>query len=1258
MTVNAVLSMLWRSRVYVGFMISAFFLFSVVNVEGSSIVINELMSSNSNTLADEDGDFNDWIELYNSGDESIDLEGWGLSDNASNLFKWEFPKVIIKPGEHLLVWASGKDRRPASDPLPGGIKREVFFGIGGSSINDLLASPNYPNNPDEVNIVTDYFEAPVNFAYDYGQRMHALFKAPATGNYIFWISGDDNSHLYLSSDNSQHNTTLIASVPGWTNSREWGKYSEQKSSSQYLVEGNYYYLAAIMKQGGGGDNLAVRVQLPDGSMKEPIPASYFVVSDMELHTNFSIASDGEEVFLSHPEDGLVFTVPAISLPSDISIGLKSGEEGFFFFENPTPGTANNTAAYSEIINDLPEFSHTGGFYSEAFNLSISSERSDLTIYYTLDGSDPDPSNLGGRTYEYQNRYPAGPKLTREYKTLEYTEPLTIEDRTPLPYELGTINPEWGASTRLPNSNYFKGTVVRAILHKENTLSLRSVTNTYFISPEGADRYKLPVVSIVTAEPNLFDYIYGIYTAGKVGDDNPHGRDGGSPANYNQRGMEWERPGHFEYFPGGSQSSYKQNIGIRTHGGWSRSHYRKPLRLYARHAYDERNSFEYPFFGDLPSQGDPNIRVDEFRRLILRNSGNDFDGTLYRDALMQDLVKHLPFTTQAYQPVIHFINGEFWGLMNIRERYDQHYLSSHFNMEIDDIVILEAYASVNHGFPDDRNQFLDIVTYAENNNLNVNIHYNWVSERVDVESLAQYYAAQIYFYNTDWPGNNLKLWKKRTENYIPNSPYGHDGRWRWMLYDTDFGMNLYGSNQNQNDLPRILRSVNDPSSRLFRQLMKNTGFKNMFINITADQLNTCFKPELIHAKVNELNSIFAPYRDEHWNRWRSGTSTGSSIKTFATQRPANILTHTRNEFKISSTRQLSVNTEFEQGKIKVNSIVIDETTPGISNVDAPYPWTGVYFLGVPISLKAIPNKGYVFSHWQGVEESLASSDEIEINITVNTAVVAHFKKAPESQLIHYWHFNYLEDEVALPAFNSDFSTTADLAILSYEGSGDGYMDMVEEGSELNLQIEEPAGYGLRLRNPSDTRELILNLPSSGFQDLVLKYAVSRTNNGARNQNIHFRTEENGSWKPFASNVVVTSEYQLVTLDFSKSARVNNNPHFAVRITFSDEHAANTSGNNRFDNITLEGIPVITSYQPEHAPVDEVLISPNPANDEFSVISGKRISAVRIYSLNGSLIQSYICNSHSVSLTTGNLPKGVYLVETLSDKGRTINKLITN
>ncbi len=356
-----------------------------------NIVINEFMSSNSATIADEDGDFEDWIELYNAGQNAVSLSGYGLSDNTNNPFKWVFPDTVMQPGQHLLVWASGKDRKPVGESYYQGLLREVYMGIPGTAVANLTSHPSYPDNPTTTNMVTALFEAPSDIADNYGQRMHGWIKAPATGNYYFWIASDDNSELHLSTDASPGNLQLIASVPGWTSPRQWEKYASQQSSAVHLTQGQYYYVMALMKEGSGGDNLAVGWHIPGMGLNRPIDGQYLFRKQAELHTNFSIKASGEDLLLTLPNGTTIDEVEAVALPTDVSYGRKpDGENSWYFFDEPTPGEANTTAAYTNI-QAPPVFSHAEGTYTANFQLSLQSDP-DATIYYTTNGEMPVPGN--------------------------------------------------------------------------------------------------------------------------------------------------------------------------------------------------------------------------------------------------------------------------------------------------------------------------------------------------------------------------------------------------------------------------------------------------------------------------------------------------------------------------------------------------------------------------------------------------------------------------------------------------------------------------------------------------------------------------------------------------------------------------------------------------------------------------------------------------------------------------------------------------
>jgi hypothetical protein len=382
------------SFLYVKVVFGSIFLL-LINIDSSqsqTIRINEVMASNSDFYPDEDGSFADWIELHNAGDESVSLLGYGLSDSPDNPFKWVFPDYTMQPGEYLAVWASGKDRRSPPGQWQTGIKRRYYPGIGGTSVDDLINHHSFPHNPATRHIITDHFEAPVNIANDYGQHMFTWLVAPQTGNYIFRIASDDNSILYLSSDDSPENAQVIARVDDWTNSREWFKYPSQTSAPVFLTQGKRYYLSALMKEGQGGDNLAVSWNMPDGTQEIPISARHCFLPTGSLHTNFSIDALGEEITLTSPDSARVDYVPAIRIPTNISYGRVSDQpDQWAYFNTPTPGSSNNTQTFSDI-SPGPLLDPHGGVFPSQVMVSITVDDPDAQIYYTTNGSTPNAEN--------------------------------------------------------------------------------------------------------------------------------------------------------------------------------------------------------------------------------------------------------------------------------------------------------------------------------------------------------------------------------------------------------------------------------------------------------------------------------------------------------------------------------------------------------------------------------------------------------------------------------------------------------------------------------------------------------------------------------------------------------------------------------------------------------------------------------------------------------------------------------------------------
>lgn len=803
---------------------------------GADIVINEFMASNSNTLADEDGDYSDWIELYNRGAITVSLYGIGLSDNEDP-FRWTFPDITLKPGQYLLVWASGKDRT-----LPG---------------------------------------------------------AP-------------------------------------------------------------------------------------------------------LHTNFSISASGELLRLTGPKGASIDTIAPIAVPQDISYGLKpDGGANRYFFDHPTPRGSNISSGYNEVLAP-PIFSRTGGFYAEGFNLTLTATDPGVTILYTMDGSIPEPDNLNGATYFYKNQYPEKPgdpfgeMLTGTYRSYLYNQPISIVNRTNEPDKLTHISTtvDKDPSYYFPVNPVFKGTVIRARTIKAGALPSAVQTHTFFVTPELNTRYSFPVISLSMQEDTLFDYYKGIYLAGTVFDTwrmkNPNLLINCTIANYFRDTQKWEYPTHMEFFDTSSaQPTLRQNTGFQIQGGCSRGLPRKSLKLYARNEYGISN-FKYPIF--------PDTTYANYKRLVLRNSGQDDSVTYFRDMLIQTVASHLRFDTQFSRFAILFINGEYWGTYNLMEPYDKYYLNQMYGVDSENLDILEYKWAVQAVLEGDTQHYVETINYIKTNGLQSDQHYQYIQTRIDVDNFMDYQIANIYAANTDWPSNNMQYWRVRTSEYDPQSPYGQDGRWRWLMLDTDYGFGLYNS-PDHNTLKFATQAGGtvwpnpDWATFLLRNFLENETFKINFVNRFADLLNTNFSLERVTKIVADMRQTIQPEISEHIARWNRGMTMDiwnnnvDVMANFAYQRPAYQRLHIQQQFGLERTVNVTLNVSNpNRGYIRINTIDITANTPGVSAM--PYPWTGIYFQGVPVQVTAVPAQGYRFVGW--VEYPEQKSATINILPTNGMTLTARFE----------------------------------------------------------------------------------------------------------------------------------------------------------------------------------------------------------------------------------------------------------------------------
>lgn len=506
---------------------------------------------------------------------------------------------------------------------------------------------------------------------------------------------------------------------------------------------------------------------------------------------------------------------------------------------------------SEI--EAPRFSQEAGFYEKTVALSLAAPDA-YTIFYTLDGSIPQSGN--GQTFRYD----------------------------------GPIN------LYLSNGKLLTAATVRAVAVTPQGLKSDVVTNTYFVSSGMSSRYQIPVISLVTEPTSLYDSETGLF-------ENP-----------TESGKEWERPAHFEFFLPNGQREISMNLGIRVHGAYSRSARIKSLRLYARAEYDTQKNIKYDFFSDqiVPAieKNGKEKTITKFKRLILRTGGNEGDAwetTFFRDALAQSLMTDTKLDMQGYRPAVMYLNGEFYGIMNIREREDERYLSSHYNCSEEDVVIYgfeyerdwegkviipetgDAFQTViEEGSDDQLSFFEEAFRFVTENDLNDRENYKKAKQYFDIDHFIDYLCVQIYSGNTDWPHNNAKAWRYTGE---ASSEYGLDGRIRFLLYDVDFAFGLYEHRANESILSPMMKLNNqnpyvDVISRLFRGFLQNDGFRQKFARRFDTLLKTKFVPEQILKTIDSLAALYEPIVLEVYEKYGQRMKYSRSIdivKDYVSQR---------------------------------------------------------------------------------------------------------------------------------------------------------------------------------------------------------------------------------------------------------------------------------------------------------------------------------------------------------------------------------------
>lgn len=602
------------------------------------------------------------------------------------------------------------------------------------------------------------------------------------------------------------------------------------------------------------------------------------------------------------------------------------------------------------------FSAESGFYDHNFSLEMTAPEG-AVIHYTTDGSIPDASSE------------------------VYTEPLKMSDRSGDKNKLSANKGISLSSDFVPQKFIKKANVIRAVAEYPDG-SLSEVCNrTYFVN---VHEYPVPVISLKTAESNLFDYDTGIYVLGSTyekwaAEQTEHYEGWQAEGNYSNRGREWERPVDFEWI-GTDGTVFDQECGMRIMGAASRTALQKSFRIIAREEYGNKN-FKFPLIpGNMRSDGTGEVK--KYRSFIIRNGGNDCDYAKFRDPMIQKLASCGDFETMQYQPVVVFIDGEYWGLYTLAEDYSSHYIENNYGTKDendvfdDNNIVIVKKNEIEDGKDEDLALYNDMFDFITSNDMREQANYEKAASMMDMHSYADYLALLLYTYNRDayYDGNNWAMWRVRQTG----SEEKADGLWRMMLFDTEFSSGLYndGTDYHDNNIKEVLgRTPSDTDDDgepyrdplfLMLSLVENHDFKNELINSMCDMRNICFEKDRVLNEISEFYEVYSPLAPDTFERFGPDWVLGWDPAGYYGFQSDVVATFFNGRYDVFPDL---VEDALECGEQAHIHISYDDTKGTVYVNDKPVPkeFDGIYFANVPIRISGKSSEGNAVFECDGCTE---------------------------------------------------------------------------------------------------------------------------------------------------------------------------------------------------------------------------------------------------------------------------------------------------
>lgn len=833
--------------------------------------VTEFMASNSTAHKAPDGTYCDWIELYNSGSKAFDLSGFSLSDDPTKPKKYTFPLgTVLEAYTYLVLYHTEK-------PMSGVYSFD--FGLSSQGGETLVFTTNkdlivdnidfglqqkncsfariYTNGAFDPNAAFESSDKPTP-GYDNTINGRALFEEKENGPMgVHDISLNeiliDGYHVtYANSKSTGSDRPFDADLGSWI--EIFNRSDSQVDLSGFSITDNerkprkWVFPDGTSIAGKGYLVLQLEGSLPrEGQSEKDVTAE-----QRKFLLNFDLSATGETLLLFDAAGMLIDRVIVPESHSCVSYG-RDASGAWKLFDKPTEGAANDANGRGIYCEAATADTHSG-IYKGIQTVNISVPEGCYATYTLSCGKENDPVK----------------KTTPTESDTRVSGPIAVKENTVL-----RVRTFASDGSRYPSD-------------------VRSYTYVIIGGEETVEAHEtnLPVVFLVTDPENLWDKQYGMYVKGNdyTGKGNADeimiGQSDkketmGKYANFNMKGRMWEKPATMTYTTaGGGEVLYETNLYIRMFGAFSRKLAQKGIALIARKGLGSSSRIEYPVFANRP--------FDSYKSLVLRASGQDAALSRIRDVLVQSLLDDadVDLANQAFIQCIVYLNGQYWGVYNLREKISKFYIAQHYGIQdVDSLDILRWNGNNDQCVVcgDGLQDYKDLIAYCENHNCDLSnaADYEYVCRQVDADQFAMYCAFEIIIGNTDT--GNIKWWRSSEK----------DNKWRWIQYDYCWAMNGDNPQQAAEKSTGYRRDYFwkyfDPaghgagkgfSTVLGRSMMSNNEFVKLFLKYCAYFYNEVFTPEKILKKVDVLQENirkemetydlvrWRPYHDLSTKGWNS------------------------------------------------------------------------------------------------------------------------------------------------------------------------------------------------------------------------------------------------------------------------------------------------------------------------------------------------------------------------------------------------------